>query len=229
MTIHLRVWGDLACFTRPETSVVRVSYPIITPSAARGVLEAILYKPQFRWNINRIAVKRPISFISFRRNEVKSVLSARNPGPINVEDERTQRNTLALRSAEYVIEASMALTPLAAEDRDDPTGPNTLTKYMEMFLRRATKGQCFNQPYLGCREFPAHFELAKPEDMKVPNQLNQDTDFGLMVYDIFDLDSSAAKPATVKPQLTIFHAQLSNGIVNIPRWSEVRSQQSKQA
>ena len=103
MTIHLRTWGDLACFTRPEMKVERVSYPVMTPSAARGLLEAILFRPQFRWRIHRIAVKKPIRFLSFRRNEVKSRLSVRNPEPLNAEEYRTQRNTLALRDIEYVI------------------------------------------------------------------------------------------------------------------------------
>ena len=101
MIIHLRTWGELACFTRPEMKVARVSYPVITPSAARGLLEAILYRPQFRWRIRRIAVKQPIRFLSFRRNEVKSRLSVRNPESLNVEEDRTQRNTLALRDVEW--------------------------------------------------------------------------------------------------------------------------------
>src|ERR1022692_4771613 len=120
MTIHLRTWGNLACFTRPEMKVERVSYPVITPSAARGLLEAILYKPQFRWRIRRIAVKRPIRFLSFRRNEVKSRLLPRNPEPLMADEDRTQRNTLALRDVEYVIEASMHLTPLAGLPRREP-------------------------------------------------------------------------------------------------------------
>ena len=102
--------GELACFTRPEMKVERVSYPVITPSAARGLLEAILYRPQFRWRIRRIAVKQPIRFLSFRRNEVKSRLSVRNPESLNVEEDRTQRNTLALRDVEYVVEASLHLS-----------------------------------------------------------------------------------------------------------------------
>ena len=111
--VHLRVWGDLACFTRPEMKVERVSYPVPTPSAARGILEAILYKPQFRWRVHRIAVRRPIKFLSFRRNEVKSVANSRKPEPILAEDDRTQRNTLALRDVDYVIEASLGLNRLA--------------------------------------------------------------------------------------------------------------------
>ena len=120
MTIHLRTWGDFACFTRPEMKVERVSYPVITPSAARGLLEAILYKPQFRWRVRRVSVKQPIRFLSFRRNEVKSRLSVGNPEPLNAEEDRTQRNTLALRDVDYVIEASLDLTPLANLPRRKP-------------------------------------------------------------------------------------------------------------
>src|SRR2546423_9727515 len=115
--VFIRTWGDLACFTRPEMKVERVSYPVITPSAARGLFESILYKPQFRWHIRRIAVRRPIRFLSFRRNEVKSRLSLRNPEPLMADEDRTQRNTLALRDVEYVIEASLHLTPLAGLPR----------------------------------------------------------------------------------------------------------------
>ena len=175
MTIHLRTWGELACFTRPEMKVERVSYPVITPSAARGLLESILYKPQFRWQVRRIAVKKPIRFLAFRRNEVKSRLSPRNPEPLLADEDRTQRNTLALRDVEYVIEASLHLTPLAGLPRRKPAdyedqGDDTPVKYLAMFQRRAEKGQCFAQPAFGCREFPAHFELANEAAMQGPRQ-----------------------------------------------------------
>src|SRR6516225_2032683 len=110
--VYLRTWGDLACFTRPEMKVERVSYAVMTPSAGRGLLEAILYKPQFRWRVHRIAVKKPIRFLALRRNEIKCRIPTRNPQPISAEDERTQRNTLALRDVEYVIEATVGLTAL---------------------------------------------------------------------------------------------------------------------
>jgi CRISPR-associated protein Cas5d len=188
MTIHLRTWGDLACFTRPEMKVERVSSPVITPSAARGLLETILFRPQFRWRIRRIAVKRPIRFLSFRRNEVKSRLSVRKPESLSAEEDRTQRNTLALRDVEYVIEASLHLTPLANLPRrrppceDEPDGEDSLVKYLAMFQRRAEKGQCFAQPCFGCREFPAHFELADESAMRVEPNPNPDTALGLMLW-----------------------------------------------
>ena len=235
---HLRVWGDLACFTRPEMKVERVSYPVPTPSAARGLLEAILYKPQFRWRIHRIAVRKPIQFLAFRRNEVKAVLSARTAEPILADEERTQRNTLALRDVEYVIEASLTLTPLAGRPRqrplgsDEPAGEDNLGKYDGMFRRRAEKGQCFAQPVFGCREFPAHFELTNVSAMQVPPGINRDADLGLMVYDVWNLDAQdpdkaaqlAPKAKPTAPHVTVFRAALKDGVVAFPEWSEVRRQ-----
>ena len=231
--IHLRVWGDLACFTRPEMKVERVSYPVPTPSAARGILEAILYKPQFRWRIHRIAVRRPIKFLSFRRNEVKSVANARKPEPILAEDDRTQRNTLALRDVDYVIEASLKLNRLANQPRqkplapDEPQGDDSLGKYYGMFRRRAEKGQCFTQPCFGCREFPANFELVQSNDMAAPLDANVDTDLGYILYDVFDLDIPENwKPGKIeKPQplSTFFHARLENGVVNVPDWRDIKT------
>ncbi|MEI7939748.1 MAG: type I-C CRISPR-associated protein Cas5c [Verrucomicrobiota bacterium] len=233
MTIHLRTWGDLACFTRPEMKVERVSYPVITPSAARGLLESILYKPQFRWQVRRIAVKKPIRFLAFRRNEVKSRLSPRNPEPLLADEDRTQRNTLALRDVEYVIEASLHLTPLAGLPRrkpanDEDNGDDALVKYLAMFQRRAEKGQCFAQPAFGCREFPAHFELASESAMLVQPGLNADSDLGLMLYDVFDLDvSKDQQPGKIEkpqPRITFFKAQLKDGVVNVPAWAEMKKQ-----
>ena len=233
MTIHLRTWGDLACFTRPEMKVERVSYPVITPSAARGLLESILYKPQFRWQVRRIAVKKPIRFLAFRRNEVKSRLSPRNPEPLLADEDRTQRNTLALRDVEYVIEASLHLTPLAGLPRrkpanDEDNGDDTLVKYLAIFQRRAEKGQCFAQPAFGCREFPAHFELAGESAMLVQPGLNADSDLGLMLYDVFDLDvSKDQQPGKIEkpqPRITFFKAQLKDGVVNVPAWAEMKKQ-----
>lgn len=220
--IHLRVWGDLACFTRPEMKVERMSYPVPTPSATRGILEAILYKPQFRWHVHRIAVCRPIKFLSFRRNEVKSVANARKPEPILAEDDRTQRNTLALRDVDYVIEASLKLTHLANRQGNDE-----LNKYYGMFRRRAEKGQCFTQPCFGCREFPAHFEPVQPDDMSVSPDVNVDTDLGYILYDVFDLDIPQNwKPGKVKkpePLITFFSARLKDGIIDIPEWRDVKA------
>ena len=231
--IHLRVWGELACFTRPEMKVERMSYPVPTPSAARGILEAILYKPQFRWHVHRIAVRRPIKFLSFRRNELKSVANSRNPVPILAEDDRTQRNTLALRDVDYVIEGSIRLNRLANQARqkplapDEPQGDDTLSKYYGMFRRRVEKGQCFTQPGFGCREFPANFESAQPSDLAAPSDANLDTDLGYILFDAFDLDIPLNwKPGKVEkpePVSTFFQARLVNGIVNVPDWRAVKA------
>ena len=233
MTIHLRTWGDLACFTRPEMKVERVSYQVMTPSAARGLLEAILYKPQFRWRVRRIAVKKPVRFLAFRRNEVKSRLSPRKPEPLMADEDRTQRNTLALRDVEYIIEASMHLTPLAGLPRrkpanDEDNGDDTAVKYLAMFQRRAEKGQCFAQPCFGCREFPAHFELADAAAMQVNAGINPDTDLGLMLYDVFNLDVLKDQPPgkveKPQPRITFFPARLKDGVMNVPDWSEMKKQ-----
>jgi CRISPR-associated protein Cas5d len=213
--------------------VERVSYPVITPSAARGLLEAILYKPQFRWCVRRIAVKRPVRFLAFRRNEVKSRLSPRKPAPLLADEDRTQRNTLALRDVEYVIEASMHLTPLAGLPRRKPEdaedhGEDTPVKYLAMFQRRAERGQCFAQPCFGCREFPAHFELADESAMQVPAGINADADLGLMLYDVFHLDVVKDQPPgkveKPVPRVTFFKAALRDGLVTVPDWNEVKTQ-----
>ncbi len=229
--IHLHVWGDLACFTRPEMKVERVSYQVITPSAARGLLEAILYKPQFRWRIHRVAVRRPVRFLAFRRNEVKSKAAARNPQPILAEEDRTQRNTLALRDVDYVIEASLELTSLANRPRGrphgegEPAGDDNIGKYYGMARRRIENGQCFSQPCFGCREFPAHFEPTDADAMQVPAGLNPDADLGLMLYDVFDLDVLySGEKAQARPQATFFRARLENGQMKVPTWSEVKKQ-----
>ena len=178
-------------------------------------------------------MKRPIQFLAFRRNEVKSRLSPRKPEPLLADEDRTQRNTLALRDVEYVIEASMHLTPLAGLPRrrpedDEDRGDDTPVKYLAMFQRRAEKGQCFAQPCFGCREFPAHFELADAGSMVVPNGINRDHDLGLMLYDVFQLDVSQdqapGKVEKPQPRVTFFKAALKQGVVVVPDWNEVKTQ-----
>ena len=209
-----------------------MSYPVMTPSAARGLLEAILYKPQFRWRIHRVAVRKPIRFIALRRNEVKCRIPTRNPRPIDAEDERTQRNTLALRDVEYVMEATIELTPLANQPRrrppceDEPEGEDNTGKYYGMFRRRVINGQCFAHPCFGCREFPAFFELTDASAMQVSQVINPDSDLGLMLYDVFDLDipytwEKVKKP---RPRITFFPARLEEGVLIVPAWTEVKKQ-----
>ena len=208
-TVHLRVWGDNACFTRPEMKVERVSYDVMTPSAARGVLEAILWKPAIRWIVTRIDVLNPIRWESVRRNEVSdvvpvsSVRTAMNKGgqlALYIEDKRQQRAGLFLRDVDYLIQAHFELTAKAGPE-------DNLRKFAEMFRRRAEKGQCFNQPYLGCREFSAAFAWGDPaENLLTP--IAETRDLGWMLHDI---DYSGAEPMP-----RFFHAALNNGSIHVP-------------
>lgn len=185
--IKLRIWGDYACFTRPEMKVERVSYDVITPSAARGVLEAIHWKPAIRWVVDAIHIQRPIRFDNIRRNEVSSKIPKPNPKTIMrdkkqlfflVDDgsNRQQRASTVLRDVEYVIEAHFELTDNAGPDDNEG-------KHLDIFRRRARKGQFFHQPCLGCREFPAYFELVENE-VSPSCYSGQTRDLGYMLLDI---------------------------------------------
>jgi CRISPR-associated protein Cas5d len=175
-TFKVRVRGPIALFTRPELRVERVSYEVMTPSAARGVLEAIHWKPAIRWVVTAIHVLAPVQFISFKRNEVAGRASERR-GPVIVEDDRQQRNSVALRDVDYVIEAHFHLTRRAGAD-------DTVSKHVDIFARRLQKGQTFHQPYLGCREFAAMVDPvdAVPESQLLPEW--RDRDLGLMLHDL---------------------------------------------
>ncbi|MGI6129376.1 MAG: type I-C CRISPR-associated protein Cas5c, partial [bacterium] len=161
----VKFWGDWACFTRPEMKVERVSYPVMTPSAARGALEAIFWKPEFRWQIRKIVVLKPIRYFSILRNEVNkkiAVSSVKSWGPNDgyyADQDRSQRHALALRNVAYVVWADVVLEPHAKGT--DPA------KYRDQFRRRVTKGQCHHQPYLGCREFSAFFSRPAPDDIPI--------------------------------------------------------------
>src|SRR5574340_429529 len=217
----LEVTGDFACFTRPEMKVERVSYDVITPSAARAVFEAILWKPAIRWRVTKIEVLKPIRWISLRRNEVGAVVSvsnvksAMNKGvgdlAIYVDDSsvRQQRAGLFLRDVAYRLHAALEILPEAGAN-------NPPAKFWEMFERRAAKGQCINQPYLGCREFAAAFRLIT-DPTQEPAPIAETRDLGFMLH---DLDFS--KPAD--PQPRFFRAKLKDGVVQIPTWDseEVR-------
>jgi CRISPR-associated protein Cas5d len=218
----LEVRGDFACFTRPEMKVERVSYDLITPSAARAVFEAILWKPAIRWRIRRIEVLNPVRWISVRRNEVGAVASTRNAQTamrdgrgqlaLYVEDERQQRAGLFLRDVAYRLTADMDL--LGDEARANPA------KYVAMFTRRAEAGQCVNQPYLGCREFAARFRLVTLDDQgqpppdEPPALQDWTDDLGWMLH---DLDYAAAPT----PQPRFFRAQVRRGVVDLTT-AEVR-------
>lgn len=198
-TFRLKVWGENACFTRPEMKVERVSYDVMTPSAARGILEAIIWKPAIHWRISRIDVLNPIRWASVRRNEVGAVMIPR-AGGLFVEDQRQQRAGLFLRDVAYVIHAFFEMTPQAGA-RDN------VRKFEEIFVRRAEKGQCFHRPYLGCREFAAHFELW-PSESPEPKTIDESRDLGFMLYDI---DFAGSEPMPLW-----FRAQIRNGRVQVP-------------
>jgi CRISPR-associated protein Cas5d len=213
--IRLLVWGDRACFTRPEMKVERVSYDVLTPSAARGILDAIHWKPAIRWIIDRIHVLKPIRFESIRRNEVggklspASVAKAAKAGTLTglaniVEEDRQQRAATVLRDVGYVIEAHFELTPKAG--RDDSVG-----KHLDTFNRRARKGQCFHMPCLGVREFPAHFRLLE-EGEETPSSdavLKEQVDLGWMLHDI-----DFANDMTPR----FFRARMAGGVIEVPPW-----------
>ena len=213
----LDVRGDYACFTRPEMKVERVSYDFITPSAARAVFEAILWKPGIRWVVERIEVLNPVRWISVRRNEVGAIASTRNAQlamqfgrgalGINVEDERQQRAGLFLRDVAYRVHARFE--GVKGEAVTNPA------KYAEMFRRRASKGQCVNQPYLGCREFDARFRLVESPNDEPESLPGLDGDFGWMLY---DMDFS--RPGDARPMF--FRAQAVRGVIDLTK-AEIRS------
>jgi len=237
----LEVWGELACFTRPELKVERFSYPVITPSAARGIYDAIYCKPaEFRWQITQIEIlawsrsfggQEPSSYpqyIALRRNEVKDkappartilrwMEGKEEPQPIeadinNPKDDtkgRTQRQTMALKNVRYRLHAHIHPWP-GFEDR--------LPALEAQFRRRASQGKCIYQPYLGCREFPAYFELVE-QDAQLESPLPINMDIGLMLYDVFDLSASGGPLDTENdelPSISLFKAEVMNGIIIVP-------------
>lgn len=213
---RLKVWGRNACFTRPEMKVERVSYDIMTPSAARGILEAIIWKPAIRWKVTQIDVLNPIKWESVRRNEVGSVMSPRTSG-LFIEDERQQRAGLFLRDVAYTVHAYFEMTDKAGEG-------DTVVKFQEMFLRRAEKGQCFHRPYLGSREFAAEFEVYSNGKL-LPEPIPVSLDLGWMLYDIYhdnSTDKNGEHFCSEKCKPSFFRANLDKGRMIINE-KEVRS------
>jgi CRISPR-associated protein Cas5d len=223
----LEVWGDFACFSRPELKVERFSYPCITPSAARGIFDAIYAKPvEFRWQVVRIEVLRRPAFLALRRNEVKDTVNVnavfdwmsgkRDPEPIWADGDRellgtdekgrTQRQTMALKEVRY---------RLHAEIRPWPGFENRQTALEAQFRRRAERGKCFYQPYFGVREFPAFFELVEGGTPSEPCAL--DLDLGLMLYDVFDL--SRPGTSTDRPAVSLFRAEVRGGVLDVPDYA----------
>ena len=245
MIVHLRTWGDLACFTRPEMKVERYTYPCPTPSAARGIFEAIYFKPQFYWQVTQIEMLSMPSLIALRRNEVKDKISERSVQQwINGKSEveplwadgdksllgtdmkgRTQRQTIALRNPRFRISARIVTRPGQESQQ---------RAFDEQFARRASQGKCFQQPCLGCREFVAFFRYI-PNDAiaNEPPPCNFSAKLGWMLYDVFDLDQDnhakivmdlgngecARKPngwKDVKPAVSVFKAEVTNGVLLVP-------------
>lgn len=223
-TFKVAVWGDFACFSRPESKVERFSYPIITPSAARGVLDAIYSKNiEFYWQIDRVEILNPIKFIALKRNEVKekisphavtSAIKGREFAPIVVDATResagkdqvgrTQRQTMALRDVKYYIHAHIVPRP-GFEGR--------LASLEAQFERRLQSGKCFMQPYFGQREFVAYFE---PSGDERPEPIDQK--LGHMVYDVFDLDVISTDNGI--PFISLFEAEIVGGILEVPPWND---------
>ena len=207
--LAVRVWGDFACFTRPENKVERVSYPVPTPSAARGVLESIFWKPEFTWRIEDIWVLKPIRHFSILRNEVNSRASHRsvaswqkNGGGFFATEDRAQRHTLALRDVAYVIHANIDL-----RDHADAN----VAKYRDQFRRRVQSGRCFSRPYLGCREFAASFGEAREDERPI----DRSEAIGRMLYDLNYRDDGSGRGTPF-----FFDAELDNGILHVPPMEE---------
>ncbi len=223
-TFCLEVRGDFACFTRPEMKVERVSYDVITHSAARAIFEAIFWKPAIQWRIKKIEVLNPIQWTSVRRNEVGAVMSGKDG--LFVEDNRQQRAGLFLRDVAYRLHGEMVFIPLAKRKASRRCTPEALVdpaerellsrdenpaKYHAMFERRVTKGQCFNQPYLGCREFSVgSFHLVDPPSAE-PAPIPENRDLGFMLYDL-DFEAEGG------PSPAFFRARMEQGVVQVPDW-----------
>lgn len=207
--VKVKVWGEYALFSRPEMKVERCSYDVITPSAARGILEAIYWHPGMKWVIDKIYIQKPVRFTSIRRNEVKSKISSNNvlsvyngadkPLYISTKSDIVQRASLLLRDVSYVIEAHFEMTEKAVES-DNPG------KFKDIIMRRLKRGECYHTPYFGCREFPANFCLC--EDEKIETAYSGEKDLGFMLYDMdfSDLDN-------IQPMF--FRALMKDGVINL--------------
>lgn len=208
----LEVWGDWACFTRPELKVERVSYDVITPSAARAIFEAILFKRYaMRWEVTKIEVLNPIKWTTIRRNEVGAVA---NKSPIFIEDKRQQKNSLLLQDVRYRIYAKLVFIPVKNRPKEafvkhQPSDDENPMKYYQMFERRALQGQCFTQPYLGCREFAASWKYIDCTGNLEP-PLFEDRDLGIMLYDM-DFEGNPQKPDAM-----FYRVQMKQGVIVVP-------------
>lgn len=217
--IKIRIWGEYALFSRPEMKVERCSYDVITPSAARGILEAIYWHPGLKWIIDKIYVCRPIKFTNIRRNEIgsklksKDALNAMNGGDaaqlyLCAKTEIAQRASLLLRDVEYILEAHFEITPKANES-DNPG------KFKDIIMRRLKKGECFHNPYLGTREFPAFFSLCEDEAIHTPYDDVEEKDFGFMLYDFLYSNSGEIQPM-------FFRAIMKHGVLDVSKCEVIR-------
>ena len=215
--VRVRMWGDYALFSRPEMKVERCSYDVMTPSAARGMLEAVYWHPGMRWVVDKIYVRKPIQFTSIRRNEVKSkvlagnVLSAINGGGkplyISSREEIVQRAAILLRDVEYVVEAHFEMTPKATPGDNEG-------KFKDIIMRRLRRGECYHRPYFGCREFPAQFALYEEEKVDTAYD-GTERDLGYMLYDLDYSDTEDIKPM-------FFRAVMKDGVLDVRNCEVVR-------
>lgn len=216
--VKVKVWGAYALFCRPEMKVERCSYDVMTPSAARGILEAIYWHPGMRWKVDKIYVNKPIQFTSVRRNEVKSTISANNVLSVyngakkdlylSSKADIVQRASMLLKDVEYVIEAHFEMTE-KANASDNPG------KFKDIIMRRLKRGECFHNPYFGCREFPVNFCLCEDETVTTAYEEIEEKDLGYMLY---DLDYS--DPKDIQPMF--FRAVLRHGILNLQDCEVIR-------
>ena len=218
MGVKVKVWGDFALFSRPEMKVERCSYDVITPSAARGILDAVYWHPGLHWVIDKIYVKKPIRFTSVRRNEVKSkilassLLQAYNgadkPLYISAREDIVQRASVLLCDVEYVIEAHFEMTD-KANATDNPG------KFKDIVMRRLRRGECYHMPYFGCREFPAHFCLCEEEEIQTAYEEVEEKDLGFMLYDMDYTEREDIKPM-------FFRAVMRRGVIDLRNCEVVR-------
>ena len=211
MGVKVRVWGNYALFSRPELKVERCSYDVMTPSAARGILEAVYWHPGMRWVIDKIHVVKPVQFTSVRRNEVKSKVLASSvlqnyngadkPLYISTKSDIVQRASLLLKDVEYVIEAHFEMTDRANET-DNPG------KFKDIIMRRLRRGECFHMPYFGCREFPANFCLCEEEKIRTAYDDVEEKDLGFMLYDMDYSDRNHIQPM-------FFRAVMRRGVLDL--------------
>jgi CRISPR-associated protein Cas5d len=237
--VKVEVWGEYASFNRPEMKVERVSYDVMTPSAARGILEAIYWKPQMRWVIDEIRVLSPIRFTHVRRNEIDAKIPAKGASGVSsamkkgegnlgiyVEKHRQQRAAMVLRDVRYGIRAHVEILDPTETDGGELSRPEA--KHLEMFKRRAAKGQCFHHPYLGTREFSASFVLVD-EFESCPEELSGERDLGFMLHDIVFLEDAkgeiveSSRGKRVKAEPRFFRARMRDGVVKVPPLEETRA------